>query len=475
MVSAARAGGIYRLLPMLHPIGSQRPSVYWRRRALVAAAVAVLLVLTIWLLDSGGGGKPSAAETPSPTPTPRPSSTATAPTTASTHVASSPSATTTSGSGTGTASSTAAPAPCSGTALRISAVAGAVAYQVGAQPVLMLQVVNPGPKPCTQNLADSQVELVVYNGESRVWGSHDCKVAARHRPAHARRRAGGPGQHHLVWAVLAAQVRRKPAARRRRHLHAVCPALRARRDRGRSSRSPDLGRGCSAVPVDDRGLGQPGDAPRAPPGPGSRRRRRQACKSSTDAASSFCRPPKCSTTRSRIAPGIRGTRASSRCPRGLAADVEPLRRPLGSPIARATSVRSSRSVADRAASSASTCSSVLLAAPGRQVVARDQLPVVVDAGHQLLELQRQQPPVGAELDDLADDLVGDTAHHLQPLGDHRGVAHRDQVLDLQRRQRVGDLVQAGLVALQGGDRLVRAGQQLAAAARARTARRPGKG
>lgn len=136
----------------------------------------MLLVLTIWLLDSGGGGKPSAAETPSPTPTPRPSSTATAPTTASTHVASSPSATTTSGSGTGTASSTAAPAPCSGTALRISAVAGAVAYQVGAQPVLMLQVVNPGPKPCTQNLADSQVELVVYNGESRVWGSHDCEV-----------------------------------------------------------------------------------------------------------------------------------------------------------------------------------------------------------------------------------------------------------------------------------------------------------
>ena len=27
-----------------------------------------------------------------------------------------------------------------------------------------------------QNLADSQVELRVYNGAARVWGSHDCLV-----------------------------------------------------------------------------------------------------------------------------------------------------------------------------------------------------------------------------------------------------------------------------------------------------------
>jgi hypothetical protein len=49
-------------------------------------------------------------------------------------------------------------------------------YSVGAEPVLMLQVTDKGPAPCIQNLADSQVELRVYNGESRVWGSHDCEV-----------------------------------------------------------------------------------------------------------------------------------------------------------------------------------------------------------------------------------------------------------------------------------------------------------
>ncbi|MCW2494217.1 MAG: hypothetical protein JWQ77_141 [Jatrophihabitans sp.] len=40
-----------------------------------------------------------------------------------------------------------------------------------------MQVTNIGSVACTQNLADSQVVLSVYNGESRVWGSHDCEVA----------------------------------------------------------------------------------------------------------------------------------------------------------------------------------------------------------------------------------------------------------------------------------------------------------
>jgi hypothetical protein len=47
---------------------------------------------------------------------------------------------------------------------------------VGDQPLLELQVTNSGDQPCVQDLADSQIELKVYNGESRVWGSHDCQI-----------------------------------------------------------------------------------------------------------------------------------------------------------------------------------------------------------------------------------------------------------------------------------------------------------
>ena len=86
---------------------------------------------------------------------------------------------------------------------------------------------------------------------------------------------------------------------------------------------------------------------------------------------------------------------------------------------------------------------------------------VVDAGDQLLELQGQQPAVGAELEHVVLDLAGDPGDHLQPLGDHGDVADGDQVLDLQRGQRAGDLVEPELVALERGQRLVGAGQDLA--------------
>jgi hypothetical protein len=49
-------------------------------------------------------------------------------------------------------------------------------YAVGAKPKLMLQVTNTAKTPCVQDLADQQIELRVYNGESRVWGSHDCQI-----------------------------------------------------------------------------------------------------------------------------------------------------------------------------------------------------------------------------------------------------------------------------------------------------------
>jgi hypothetical protein len=49
-------------------------------------------------------------------------------------------------------------------------------YSMDDQPVLSIVVTNPGTTPCVQDLADPQIVLRVYNGESRVWGSHDCKI-----------------------------------------------------------------------------------------------------------------------------------------------------------------------------------------------------------------------------------------------------------------------------------------------------------
>src|SRR4051812_2060905 len=72
------------------------------------------------------------------------------------------------------------------------------------------------------------------------------------------------------------------------------------------------------------------------------------------------------------------------------------------------------------------------AAAAGEVVADQQPAVLLDPGEHLVELQGQEPPVGAQLDDEALDLVGDAPDHLQPLADAHRVAHGDQVLDLQR-------------------------------------------
>ena len=129
------------------------------------------------------------------------------------------------------------------------------------------------------------------------------------------------------------------------------------------------------------------------------------------------------------------------------------------PRTAAAAAGSTSSVGDSGASSASRSAATARTA-GRQVVADDQLTLGVDAGDELLELQREQATVGAQLEHVVLDLGGDPGDHLQALGHHRDVAHRDEVLDLQGREGAGDLVEAQLVALEGRQRLVGPGQDL---------------
>ena len=95
-----------------------------------------------------------------------------------------------------------------------------------------------------------------------------------------------------------------------------------------------------------------------------------------------------------------------------------------------------------------------------QVVADHELTVVAQTTDELLELEAEQPAVGAELDDVVLDLGRDATHHLEALQHGSHVAHRDQVFDLEGGKGRGDLVEAHLVALEGGQGLVGTGQHL---------------
>ncbi len=181
---------------MLHPIGSRPPAVYWRRRLALGIALVALAALTFWVLRPGGDNKNAAADTG---PAHSAAHSPTHPATTSAHPASKhPSA-----SAKPSPSRSAAAAPCRASALKVAAVVERPNYRVGEQPVVLLQVSNTGSTPCVQDLADRQVELRVYNGESRVWGSHDCTVQAG--VSDRTLAVGQPVRVSVVWSGLSSQ------------------------------------------------------------------------------------------------------------------------------------------------------------------------------------------------------------------------------------------------------------------------------
>jgi hypothetical protein len=188
---------------MLHPVGSLPPSVYWRRRAVLLGAMVVLIFLTAWVMRPGNGGTPQAGPPAPHTSSSNAALASSAPLSTPTPTTSARSefAHTPAGSATGTAPT--APAVCAPGQLTIAAVPLSTHYRVGDQPQLMLQVTDKGPGSCVQDLSDSQVELRVYNGESRVWGSHDCEI----QPGSANRTllVGQAVRVSVVWSGLSSQ------------------------------------------------------------------------------------------------------------------------------------------------------------------------------------------------------------------------------------------------------------------------------
>jgi hypothetical protein len=188
---------------MFHPVGSHPPSVYWRRRFVFAAMLVillVLLVLTVRAVTSGAAGPAPAAAAGSNAGPQHPGHQVAGVQTSRSAPSNDPPSSSPTGSSSSAnsfqpsnrvsrhlgraarrsraaaSSSTAPPPQCTSSQLSVQAVAGQTTYQVGQKPVVEMQVTNTGSGPCVQDLADRQIVLKVYNGESRVWGSHDCEV-----------------------------------------------------------------------------------------------------------------------------------------------------------------------------------------------------------------------------------------------------------------------------------------------------------
>jgi hypothetical protein len=178
--------------------------------ALAAAVILVLLlaILTARVLTSDSSSPTAAGSTGNRTsPTNGGSSTSTSashhPSRTKSHSPSSSTHQSLSSSPKSSQTSSAPPGRCMASQLDLSAESDHPSYTVGASPVLSIVVKNVSANPCVQDLADPQVVLRVYNGESRVWGSHDCKI----EPGTNDRTlmAGSAVRVSIVWSGLSSQ------------------------------------------------------------------------------------------------------------------------------------------------------------------------------------------------------------------------------------------------------------------------------
>ena len=162
-----------------NPVGPQPPSVYWRRRAVLALgliAVVVIIVLIVVRPGSGSAEPGAAATTSAPagdaaTPSPAPSETAPA-ADATTDPSADPS-----DDSTADAAAGASDAPtCSTRDIDLKPVTDKTTYAATELPQISMTITNSGRSDCSIDLGSAQQTLVVSSGEEQYWSSKDCQV-----------------------------------------------------------------------------------------------------------------------------------------------------------------------------------------------------------------------------------------------------------------------------------------------------------
>ena len=131
---------------VLHPVGPERPRVYWVRRLLVVLVVVALgVAVSVALRAVGstlGGSGVAAGQTPAVTET------------------------------TGAAG---LPVACTPAGVTLAVTSDARTYPTPNKPVLSLGVTNTGTAACTIDAGEAAREVLVTSGTDRIWSSADCR------------------------------------------------------------------------------------------------------------------------------------------------------------------------------------------------------------------------------------------------------------------------------------------------------------
>jgi hypothetical protein len=155
----------------MDPTGPQPPSVYWRRRAMVALGLVVVVIVIVLIVVRPGSGaaEPGAAATSTPPAAAEETPEASAPTTGAAPAADA------------TAPATDAPAAgddatCAAGVVDLVPITDAATYASTQLPQISMSITNTGSVDCSLNLGSSQQALVVTSGQEQWWSSKDCQV-----------------------------------------------------------------------------------------------------------------------------------------------------------------------------------------------------------------------------------------------------------------------------------------------------------
>ncbi|WP_433931020.1 hypothetical protein [Curtobacterium flaccumfaciens] len=162
-----------------HPVGPEKPVVYWRRRALVLGALLVVVLVVVLIVVGRGSGATSAA----------PSASASAGAGSGAGASSAGSA----GSGSGSSRS-AAPKPsasasasaskpaaadgstCTKDQIVLTPVLDKSAYGPTEDPKIAMSIKNSGANSCHLDLGSAQQVLTISSGQEQYWSSKDCQT-----------------------------------------------------------------------------------------------------------------------------------------------------------------------------------------------------------------------------------------------------------------------------------------------------------
>ena len=150
---------------VVHPVGPERPEVYWRRRIIVILGLIVVLSALGKMLFGGSDAQPQAVGTPKPTvkSTVKPTAVKTPKATPTAVVAPAVDPTRRSVAGT-----------CRDADMKVSVSTAKRVTPVGQGLSVTMKVTNKSNETCTRDLGSGANEVTITSGPALVWSTDHC-------------------------------------------------------------------------------------------------------------------------------------------------------------------------------------------------------------------------------------------------------------------------------------------------------------